>query len=86
MRVFSSEVREAFFENKTEDDGQSIYGQCCSGKWVGLVVCVGRLPTAARDVIIVERTRRERGLIWLHTQVRVSIFLHLFSYQNRRGS
>lgn len=56
----------------------SLYTGNASGKWVGLVVCVGRLPTAARDVIIVERTRRERGLIWSHTQVRVSIFLHYF--------
>lgn len=80
-------------ENKTEDDdGQSIYGQSAVCAWqVGRFARVRRsfTYTAARcDNRRRTNTSRERGLIWLHTQVRVSIFLHYFHtaryYTHRR--
>lgn len=79
-----------FFENQTEDDDRSIYGQSRSGQ-------VGRFGRARRsftyccrrrhrrrDVIIVGRTRRERGLIWLHTRERAFQFFFYIRYFHTR--
>jgi len=77
-----SEVRKAFSKTRPRMTvGRSIYGQSYSyGKWVDLVVCVGRLPTLPLcDVITASNEHAENVALYGYIHKYAFRFLYIIS-------